>query len=431
MINKMNCDKEQNKGFTLMEVLIAITILAIIVGPLLHSFVVAAQTNAKSKQILRSTTLAQNVMEELKAYSLEDIARQFNSKPGQVYTTDTSITSLASDAAYEALVTTVDGKDVYTAVKTTADLAEGETATASIVSAADPTGKPEGCFRGQASGNYCFILENVQMESARFDMAIRINENANGSKNLVNITSMNRSDCGYYAQDEAMDGNVADEFQRRNDIYSERITSLDSSEFEDIMSREIVIDINVDISGNESVKVTYNYEVAEGYTAPENRTYSEFTTIFDNYASKEELKAVYLYYYPLYGTGRTDAIKIVNNSNKNIPVYLIKMKSMVYNAYDDAEYRPYISLLETAAGSEGKSCAKLCTNIDMTKSVNAYTVVGANLRTGDLGNEEGVECLYDVEIFVYKHDDDDTPFEESSYITSFTGSLLDNSVVDD
>lgn len=428
-MNGINRNQEQNKGFTLMEVLIAITILAIIVGPLLHSFVVAARTNAKSKQILRSTTVAQNVMEELKAYSLEDIARQFNSKDGQVYTTDTSITSMASDAAYEAVVTTVEGRDIYTAVKTTMDLAEGETENASIVSSADEAMHPEGKFKGQASGSYCFVLENVQMESAQFDLAIRIRKNANGSKELVNITSMNRSDCGYYAQDTTMDSNVASEFQRRNDIYPNRTESLDSSAFESIMGREIVIDIDADSMGNESVKVTYNYEIPEGYTASENRTYSEFTTIFDNYASKEELRAVYLYYCPLYGNGRTDTITIVNNSNKNIPVYLIKMKSVSYNAYDDGEYSPYISLRETVAGSEGKSCAKICTNINLTKSINTYTVTGAELRTGDLGNETSVECLYDVEILVYRHGD--TLFKESDYITSFTGSLLDNSVTED
>ena len=58
--------RKQNKGFTLVEVLIAMTILAIIVAPLLHAFVTASRTNAKAKQLMKATTLAQNVMEELK-----------------------------------------------------------------------------------------------------------------------------------------------------------------------------------------------------------------------------------------------------------------------------------------------------------------------------------------------------------------------------
>ena len=59
--------KQSNKGFTLVEVLVAILILAIIVVPLLSAFVMSAKTNAKARQTLRATTLAQNVMEELKA----------------------------------------------------------------------------------------------------------------------------------------------------------------------------------------------------------------------------------------------------------------------------------------------------------------------------------------------------------------------------
>lgn len=41
-----------NEGFSLIELLIAIVILAIIVVPLLHSFVTSARTNAKSRNTM-------------------------------------------------------------------------------------------------------------------------------------------------------------------------------------------------------------------------------------------------------------------------------------------------------------------------------------------------------------------------------------------
>ena len=100
-MNKKNHIRgKQNKGFTLVEVLIAITILAIIVAPLLHAFVTASRTNAKAKQLMKATTLAQNVMEETKANSLEEIARQFNG-----YQSSNSLSSLGSAFTFEFAVT--------------------------------------------------------------------------------------------------------------------------------------------------------------------------------------------------------------------------------------------------------------------------------------------------------------------------------------
>lgn len=66
-----------NAGFSLVELLIAVTILAIIVIPLLHMFVTSSKINVKSRQMLRATTVAQDIMEGLKAYNLEEVRAQF------------------------------------------------------------------------------------------------------------------------------------------------------------------------------------------------------------------------------------------------------------------------------------------------------------------------------------------------------------------
>lgn len=69
--------KGSNAGFSLIELLIAVTILAIIVIPLLHMFVTSSRINVKSRQMLRATTVAQDIMEGLKAYNLEEVRAQF------------------------------------------------------------------------------------------------------------------------------------------------------------------------------------------------------------------------------------------------------------------------------------------------------------------------------------------------------------------
>ncbi len=68
----------KNAGFSLLELLIAVTILAIITIPMLHMFVTSARINGKSRITLRATVLAQDIVEGLKAYHIEEIQDQFN-----------------------------------------------------------------------------------------------------------------------------------------------------------------------------------------------------------------------------------------------------------------------------------------------------------------------------------------------------------------
>lgn len=65
-------EKNSNQGFTLVEVLVAVVVLAIVVIPLLNSFFSAARANAKAKKLMDATTAAQNIFEELKGEKLED-----------------------------------------------------------------------------------------------------------------------------------------------------------------------------------------------------------------------------------------------------------------------------------------------------------------------------------------------------------------------
>ena len=67
-----------NRGMTLVELLVAIVLLAIVVVPLLHTFVSSARANQKARERLRLTTAAQDIMEGLKADSIEELAYQFN-----------------------------------------------------------------------------------------------------------------------------------------------------------------------------------------------------------------------------------------------------------------------------------------------------------------------------------------------------------------
>lgn len=71
--------REDNRGMTLLEVLVAVSIFAIVAIVLLQGFVTSSRVNKKSNTYLEATTTAQNIMEEIKAKtSFEEVALAFN-----------------------------------------------------------------------------------------------------------------------------------------------------------------------------------------------------------------------------------------------------------------------------------------------------------------------------------------------------------------
>ncbi|MBD5464318.1 MAG: prepilin-type N-terminal cleavage/methylation domain-containing protein [Lachnospiraceae bacterium] len=64
--------QRNHKGFTLVEILIAVSILAIAVVPMLANFVSSSKVNSKSKVTMNGTIVAQNIMEGINAYGVEE-----------------------------------------------------------------------------------------------------------------------------------------------------------------------------------------------------------------------------------------------------------------------------------------------------------------------------------------------------------------------
>ncbi|MDD6193611.1 MAG: type II secretion system protein [Lachnospiraceae bacterium] len=91
-----------HKGFTLLELLIAVAILAIIVVPILSAFLISVQTNAKAKDKQNASIAASNVVEDIKGRDMERIIADMTLKEdgtyekieivnGQAYTVITTI----------------------------------------------------------------------------------------------------------------------------------------------------------------------------------------------------------------------------------------------------------------------------------------------------------------------------------------------------
>lgn len=68
---------QNNKGFSLLELLISVGILAIILVPLLNNYVIATKSNQKARHIQVENNIAQNILEQVKGKSIADIAKEF------------------------------------------------------------------------------------------------------------------------------------------------------------------------------------------------------------------------------------------------------------------------------------------------------------------------------------------------------------------
>lgn len=74
----MNRRKLNNDGLTLVEILVAIAIFSIAIVPLMYGFVYSAMNNAKAKHLQQTSTLAYTVIENCKAYSMDEIDDKIN-----------------------------------------------------------------------------------------------------------------------------------------------------------------------------------------------------------------------------------------------------------------------------------------------------------------------------------------------------------------
>lgn len=72
-IQKIKDCMQDNRGLTLIELLIAVTILAIVSAPLLHSFLSSANTEVKARKMGDATMVAQNIMEAIEANEFDDV----------------------------------------------------------------------------------------------------------------------------------------------------------------------------------------------------------------------------------------------------------------------------------------------------------------------------------------------------------------------
>lgn len=319
MRRRQHSRKLNNVGMSLVEVVIALAIMSIVILPVLRTFVQSTRYNATARMRQQTTAAAQTVMENFKAYSVQEICDQFDA--------DTFNVSRGSGFS-----------TTYT---------------------------------GTPGGNMEFVINGMRYEGTNYDVKVELEGHSSGAaemESLVYTTRTREHDAvytGYAGMDaDALTGilqEVADEWSSlENAAVPESSTvhayyEVDSSKV-NITERRIMVDIS-NASGNYVAKVTceYDYTVTahsyvtdsvgntstfdmadtnkldlSGSTDPANMDFSK--TIFDQ---PTELTGLTLYYYPAYGYGAGSPVQIdrdyiiINNTCGNeVKCYIYKQKNL-------------------------------------------------------------------------------------------------------
>lgn len=356
-----------NNGFSLVELLVSITILAILVVPLLNSFVTAARTNAKAKRVLEATTAGQNLVEQIKAKSVDDFVNGA-----------TSITLM--DVAGNPIV--------------------------------DENGNP-----------YCKYEKTMSLDvnGQAYDVVATMNPekylgteaNDYNSASIPQISNMNEKVSAFLIMDTGDDLRAVTSLNLEAYSDPERQAAYVAS-----VQREIVIDITKNSSDVITVTGTLSYRDNEG---------NELSPYYRHELySGDSLENVFVCFTPLSdlqdGAYRNETI-IVNNEN-NVPVklYLVKQQSAAETnnpTYFSANYQVTVNVHEGLKASEEPASCNIITNMYADNAFNSeiqlsYQSAGGIVQSGisawnqvnlnrdqSLTETKSTNMIYDIEVKVY------------------------------
>lgn len=298
-------------GFSLLELLIGITMLAIIVVPVLHAFLTSSKTSVKAREVRNQTVAAQNILE---IYESTDIARLIGDleKYGQL----ASFNAVAQTSALYAYDPESGGYEQVTAGS--ADSGDGPA--------------------------YKIVLTGVG--DGKYDAVLSISAAKYSRCNSVGIVDYKPMDAVYIQPEPGDDSNpdviAAKDFASQAQIDSG--IEWDYHYFLDKMARTVTVTARKigGQSGVVSCTAQFSYETRFVYTLTDDSTEPPTVTVHerdytaditsDFYSGSyteggDCLYGLYFFYYPN-PSPAVDNIEVVNRDNIDMSVYLIRQTAV-------------------------------------------------------------------------------------------------------
>ncbi len=415
--------KLNNRGVSLVELIVAMAILSIVAVIVYRGILLAAKTNAKANYQHKATTLSQNTMEGLKATDLEDILQQFT-YPTYPNGAGTNVNNFKILPSYmlEASTSVVGSWGLTD--NTGKAILDADGHISPIVPSISLTGESNG-YTKTSDGKYYMYVQNAVLQGIDYDIFVTLDGSAY-SQTVTDETKVTASTYNSVVSaqipkmDATFDGVATDSLEYDTTVLEGMRTTYSDPTLE-LINRIINVSISsttyADGKTYSTVSVTYTYNAGPNPASPAHTETTDPVFIFDNKDDPEnDLRNVFIFFRPTYGTG-TDEIIINNPRDREVGVYLIKLDtaSLVYDELDT--YRMSVDLWESDAGNDAK--ATILTNLPKLK-INADNSVAqptnvkykkggfetsdkvSKLKVTDITGESSTDRIMDVTVDVFR-----------------------------
>lgn len=402
--------RNPNAGVSLLEVIIAVSIFSITAIILLQGFVTSSRINRKSDLYLEATTMAQNLMEEIKSRSFEEVSLAFNypfdiNGDSRLNFLNPQKDRINNGLGIREILKTDDG---YSSVTQYRDGLDESKVTASVISTdGGKTYKFNARKKGSNASKYYFELTNVEVDHQNFDALVEFDgskdsgykkgttTSAGDGKNdylAPNISDMNSKTNAFLIMPttwdkDAMKAMVAGQKQVALDAMNTAGgTTTDSSAYQELDWQDVykhtkrTLYIKIEESGG-TVKAearyvlnAYDYK-KDGGTQYETMslcpckgkgeeedvsgcfcTYKSAYVPFYSSEAGESLKNIFVFYYPNYNSVSSvnplDKIVLDNTTNYEVNFYVTKQRDDTNNVptyAQEMQYRMSLTIQENPA----------------------------------------------------------------------------------
>lgn len=444
----MRKKKLNDKGMTLVEVLVGMMILAIVVVPTLRMFASSSSTNHSSRLRQRATLVGESVMESFKAYDMEALCKQFRGGGFKGVTTGAG-TTMSVEASYGA-----------------------------------STGSP---FRSddelnQDATGYTFKAFDVISEDQHYDVVIEAAPHVNSEPSVLRMESPNAYSDAIITFDKNFNTRILAEANAKAKALllaskpTATVSTVTISDFDRVFTITVddaggaqKVSVKVDYTCQAQVDYTYSpavgqpavpgsvtysaTDMASSVTLPDNSSTETELVVYDNATTIAgtaingrvcKLNQIFLYYCPVYsgtfGAGSSDEVVLEGYlSTQYDPSVVSEPEALGYMPLRvnvakqlntditniDLNNQEFLYDVRVTNNMSGGGKALLISNLNENLSGISHLtpITYANFidhKTFSDGIVDTVELMYDVEVYIYKHTGDPNP-NPADAIAVFTG----------
>lgn len=347
----MRESKNNNKGFSLVEMLVAVTILVIVVAPLSQVLISSSKVNQKTKKTMSATDMAQNMFESIKTKGPEHAIVELSSLAySDNVVLDKPLSIIPGGMAYDGIGEFASVIDPATGVETVSKA--GGSGTYVLSKVADPATGAVRCkgFKESSNSKYMFWIKGLRNSNTYYDLRITLdasayntnytapNPNSTDYESIPNIYNVNGAYDGIYVE-----GPTALENVVKSEYNGKHVKN--SVLLEDILKKlERTYTVEIKDIGTTSSNIVASIKKEYRYTDPLDHNagydglyYEGEECFFDSSTFGADPRNLYVYYTPNYhstnkGTAALDQLVVDNQTDKDINVYFIRMEQTTATA---------------------------------------------------------------------------------------------------